>query len=166
MARVAEYPCWCNAQALFNVPAGSDPVALDMGSMGKGQVWVNGHHAGRFWSYRAYSGSCRRCSYAGTYREDQCMSNCGDLTQRWYVYVETAVACNMGSAATCQACFLTESTHGIFFTLALQVPRAAVVAEAEREPAGGAGGVRRRRPRRRRPRDTEHMNKASDTHCV
>ena len=84
-----------------------------MGSMGKGQMWVNGHHAGRYWSYRAYSGSCRRCSYAGTYREDQCMSNCGDLSQRWYVYVETSVACNMGSAATCQACFLTESTHDI-----------------------------------------------------
>ncbi|XP_066382457.1 beta-galactosidase 4-like [Miscanthus floridulus] len=71
-------------KALFNAPAGSDPVALDMGSMGKGQMWVNGHHAGRYWSYRAYSGSCRRCSYAGTYREDQCMSNCGDLSQRWY----------------------------------------------------------------------------------
>ncbi|XP_066325210.1 beta-galactosidase 4 [Miscanthus floridulus] len=71
-------------KALFNAPAGNDPVALDMGSMGKGQMWVNGHHAGRYWSYRAYSGSCRRCSYAGTYREDQCMSNCGDLSQRWY----------------------------------------------------------------------------------
>ncbi|EES06516.1 beta-galactosidase 4 isoform X2 [Sorghum bicolor] len=71
-------------KALFNAPAGSDPVALDMGSMGKGQIWVNGHHAGRYWSYRAYSGSCRRCSYAGTYREDQCLSNCGDISQRWY----------------------------------------------------------------------------------
>lgn len=79
-------PCLVyNAQALFNAPAGSDPVALDMGSMGKGQIWVNGHHIGRYWSYKAYSGRCRRCSYAGTYREDQCMSNCGDLSQRWYV---------------------------------------------------------------------------------
>ncbi|XP_062223712.1 beta-galactosidase 4 [Phragmites australis] len=71
-------------KAFFNAPAGSDPVALDMGSMGKGQIWVNGHHAGRYWSYKAYSGSCGRCSYAGTYHEDRCMSNCGDLSQRWY----------------------------------------------------------------------------------
>ncbi|KAL5670375.1 hypothetical protein ACJX0J_022596, partial [Zea mays] len=71
-------------KALFNAPAGSDPVALDMGSMGKGQVWVNGRHAGRYWSYRAHSRGCGRCSYAGTYREDQCTSNCGDLSQRWY----------------------------------------------------------------------------------
>ncbi|KAK3152512.1 hypothetical protein QOZ80_2BG0159990 [Eleusine coracana subsp. coracana] len=71
-------------KAFFNAPAGSDPVALDMGSMGKGQIWVNGHHAGRYWSYRAYSGSCGQCSYAGTYRQNRCMSNCGDLSQKWY----------------------------------------------------------------------------------
>ncbi|KAJ1278558.1 hypothetical protein BS78_04G088900 [Paspalum vaginatum] len=71
-------------KALFNAPAGRDPVALDMGSMGKGQMWVNGHHAGRYWAYRAGSGGCGRCSYAGTYREDRCLSSCGDLSQRWY----------------------------------------------------------------------------------
>ncbi|TVU33106.1 hypothetical protein EJB05_24891, partial [Eragrostis curvula] len=71
-------------KAFFNAPAGSDPVALDMGSMGKGQIWVNGHHAGRYWSYRANSGSCGRCSYAGTYHDKQCRSGCGDLSQRWY----------------------------------------------------------------------------------
>ncbi|OEL16736.1 Beta-galactosidase 4 [Dichanthelium oligosanthes] len=71
-------------KALFNAPAGSSPVALDMGSMGKGQMWVNGHHAGRYWSYRAGSGGCGRCRYAGTYREDRCLSSCGDLSQRWY----------------------------------------------------------------------------------
>ncbi|XP_066368874.1 uncharacterized protein [Miscanthus floridulus] len=38
-------------KAYFNAP-----VALDMGSMGKGQAWVNGHHIGRYWSYKA-SGS-------------------------------------------------------------------------------------------------------------
>ncbi|RCV04842.1 hypothetical protein SETIT_1G033600v2 [Setaria italica] len=71
-------------KALFNAPAGSSPVALDMGSMGKGQVWVNGHHAGRYWSYRAAAGGCGRCSYAGTYREGRCLSGCGDPSQRWY----------------------------------------------------------------------------------
>ncbi|KAF8691534.1 hypothetical protein HU200_040681 [Digitaria exilis] len=77
-------------KAFFNAPAGSSPVALDMGSMGKGQLWVNGHHAGRYWSYRAVvsgsgAGGCgRRCSYAGTYREGRCLSSCGELSQRWY----------------------------------------------------------------------------------
>uniref|UniRef100_A0A0D9YPE1 Beta-galactosidase n=1 Tax=Oryza glumipatula TaxID=40148 RepID=A0A0D9YPE1_9ORYZ len=70
-------------KAFFNAPAGNDPVALDMGSMGKGQLWVNGHHVGRYWSYKA-SGGCGGCSYAGTYHEDKCRSNCGDLSQRWY----------------------------------------------------------------------------------
>jgi hypothetical protein len=129
-------------------------VALDMGSMGKGQVWVNGRHAGRYWSYRAHSRGCGRCSYAGTYREDQCTSNCGDLSQRWYANL-----------------FRTESTRAWDFShlrcvgVALQVPRAAVVAEAEREPAGGAGGVRRR-PRRRQSRDTDYVNKAGERHAL
>ncbi|XP_062178882.1 beta-galactosidase 9 [Phragmites australis] len=70
-------------KAYFNAPAGNDPVALDMGSMGKGQIWVNGHHIGRYWSYKA-SGNCAGCSYAGTYSETKCLSNCGDISQRWY----------------------------------------------------------------------------------
>jgi hypothetical protein len=68
---------------LFNAPAGSDPVALDMGSMGKGQMWVNGHHVGRYWSYKAPAGGCGGCSYAGTYREGKCRSSCGEPSQRW-----------------------------------------------------------------------------------
>ncbi|CAM0946109.1 unnamed protein product [Alopecurus aequalis] len=71
-------------KALFNAPAGSDPVALDMGSMGKGQMWVNGHHVGRYWSYKAPAAGCGGCSYAGTYRENKCRSHCGELSQRWY----------------------------------------------------------------------------------
>ena len=72
------------SQAVFNAPAGSAPVALDMGSMGKGQVWVNGRHAGRYWSYRAGGGGCGRCGYAGAYREGRCLSGCGEPSQRWY----------------------------------------------------------------------------------
>uniref|UniRef100_A0ACD5ZFR6 Uncharacterized protein n=1 Tax=Avena sativa TaxID=4498 RepID=A0ACD5ZFR6_AVESA len=71
-------------KAFFNAPAGSDPVALDMGSMGKGQMWVNGHNVGRYWSYKAPSGGCGGCSYAGTYREHKCRSNCGEPSQTWY----------------------------------------------------------------------------------
>ncbi|XP_051199773.1 beta-galactosidase 9 [Lolium perenne] len=70
-------------KAYFAAPAGSAPVALDMGSMGKGQIWVNGHNAGRYWSYKA-SGSCGGCSYTGTYSETKCQTNCGDVSQRWY----------------------------------------------------------------------------------
>lgn len=70
-------------KAYFSAPAGGAPVALDMGSMGKGQIWVNGRNAGRYWSYKA-SGSCGGCSYTGTYSETKCQTNCGDISQRWY----------------------------------------------------------------------------------
>ncbi|WCJ39535.1 Beta-galactosidase [Euphorbia peplus] len=68
----------------FNAPAGNSPLALDMGSMGKGQVWINGQSVGRFWpSYKA-TGSCGFCNYAGTYNEKKCLTNCGEASQRWY----------------------------------------------------------------------------------
>ncbi|KAK6911894.1 Glycoside hydrolase 35, catalytic domain [Dillenia turbinata] len=68
----------------FNSPGGDEPLALDMGSMGKGQVWINGQNLGRFWpSYKA-SGSCGYCNYAGTFNEKKCQTNCGDASQRWY----------------------------------------------------------------------------------
>ncbi|KAG1334098.1 Beta-galactosidase 5 [Cocos nucifera] len=35
-------------RAYFDAPAGDDPLALDMGSMGKGQVWINGQSIGRY----------------------------------------------------------------------------------------------------------------------
>ncbi|TKY45370.1 Beta-galactosidase 16 [Spatholobus suberectus] len=36
-------------QTTFDAPAGNDPVALNLGSMGKGQAWVNGQNIGRYW---------------------------------------------------------------------------------------------------------------------
>ncbi|XP_042025331.1 beta-galactosidase 16-like [Salvia splendens] len=33
----------------FDAPKGNDPVALNLGSMGKGQVWINGESIGRYW---------------------------------------------------------------------------------------------------------------------
>ncbi|RWW39392.1 hypothetical protein BHE74_00055295 [Ensete ventricosum] len=33
----------------FDAPSGNDPVALNLSSMGKGQVWINGESIGRFW---------------------------------------------------------------------------------------------------------------------
>lgn len=77
--------CDCDRlQAYFNAPSGNAPVALDMGSMGKGQAWVNGHHIGRYWSYKASGGSCGGCSYTGTYSETKCQTSCGDISQRYY----------------------------------------------------------------------------------
>ncbi|WVZ21205.1 hypothetical protein V8G54_008527 [Vigna mungo] len=33
----------------FDTPEGDDPVVLDLGSMGKGEAWVNGQSIGRYW---------------------------------------------------------------------------------------------------------------------
>lgn len=71
-------------RTIFSAPAGNAPLALDMGSMGKGQVWVNGQSIGRYWPAYKASGSCGYCSYTGTYSEKKCLSNCGEASQRWY----------------------------------------------------------------------------------
>ncbi|KAJ0087018.1 hypothetical protein Patl1_09217 [Pistacia atlantica] len=70
-------------KAYFDAPAGNDPLALDMRSMGKGQVWINGESIGRYWMAYA-KGDCNTCSYAGTYRPNKCLRGCGRPTQRWY----------------------------------------------------------------------------------
>ncbi|XP_028116833.1 beta-galactosidase 5-like [Camellia sinensis] len=44
-------------KAYFNAPDGDEPLALDMGSMGKGQVWINGQSIGRYWTAFA-TGNC------------------------------------------------------------------------------------------------------------
>ncbi|GAB2268414.1 hypothetical protein Dimus_003376 [Dionaea muscipula] len=68
----------------FDAPVGNDPLALDMNTMGKGQVWVNGQSIGRHWPAYKASGDCRPCSYSGWYDENKCLSNCGQASQRWY----------------------------------------------------------------------------------
>ncbi|XP_059633099.1 beta-galactosidase [Cornus florida] len=68
----------------FNAPAGNEPLALDMNSMGKGLVWINGENIGRHWAgYKAH-GNCGNCNYAGIFTEKKCLSNCGQASQRWY----------------------------------------------------------------------------------
>ncbi|GJX17753.1 beta-galactosidase 3, partial [Tanacetum coccineum] len=37
-------------KATFNAPMGGDPLPLDLSSMGKGQVWINGQSIGRYWT--------------------------------------------------------------------------------------------------------------------
>ncbi|KAI9194696.1 hypothetical protein LWI28_008308 [Acer negundo] len=68
----------------FDAPDGLDPVALDLGSMGKGQAWVNGHHIGRYWTKVAPKEGCQTCDYRGAYHSDKCTTNCGKPTQIWY----------------------------------------------------------------------------------
>ncbi|KAL7206777.1 hypothetical protein ACSBR2_019481 [Camellia fascicularis] len=70
-------------KAYFSTPDGDEPLALDMGSMGKGQVWINGESIGRYWTIYA-NGNCSQCSYSGTFRPTKCQLGCGQPTQRWY----------------------------------------------------------------------------------
>lgn len=72
-------------QTMFDAPKGTDPVAIYLGSMGKGQAWVNGNLIGRYWSLVAPESGCpSSCNYPGAYSESKCQSNCGMPTQSWY----------------------------------------------------------------------------------
>ncbi|XP_022867803.1 beta-galactosidase-like [Olea europaea var. sylvestris] len=71
-------------KATFNAPAGNDPLALDMISMGKGEIWINGEGIGRHWPGYIAKGNCGACNYAGTFKETKCQSGCGQPSQRWY----------------------------------------------------------------------------------
>ncbi|GMP77971.1 hypothetical protein CsSME_00034069 [Camellia sinensis var. sinensis] len=69
----------------FDAPVGTEPVALNLESMGKGQAWVNGHHIGRYWTLVAPKDGCQEiCDYRGTYNSDKCTTGCGKPTQIWY----------------------------------------------------------------------------------
>lgn len=70
-------------KAYFDAPGGNEPLALDMRSMGKGQVWINGQSIGRYWLSYA-KGDCSSCGYPGTFRPPKCQLGCGQPTQRWY----------------------------------------------------------------------------------
>ncbi|KAF3772485.1 Beta-galactosidase 15 [Nymphaea thermarum] len=57
-------------KATFSAPDGADPVAIDLGSMGKGQAWVNGKSIGRYWTIVAPKHGCpSHCDYRGAYNE-------------------------------------------------------------------------------------------------
>ncbi|KAG8491483.1 hypothetical protein CXB51_014688 [Gossypium anomalum] len=68
----------------FDAPGGNEPLGLDMSSMGKGQVWINGQSIGRHWPGYIAHGNCDACDYAGTYSDQKCRTNCGEPSQRWY----------------------------------------------------------------------------------
>ncbi|XP_011093727.1 beta-galactosidase [Sesamum indicum] len=68
----------------FDAPEGSDPLAIDMISMGKGEIWINGQSIGRHWPGYKAKGSCGECNYAGTFSEKKCQRGCDQPSQRWY----------------------------------------------------------------------------------
>ncbi|KAG8376142.1 hypothetical protein BUALT_Bualt09G0032500 [Buddleja alternifolia] len=71
-------------KTIFNAPRGNDPLAVDMMSMGKGEIWINGQSIGRHWPGYIAQGTCGRCNYAGTFNETKCQTNCGQPSQKWY----------------------------------------------------------------------------------
>lgn len=73
-------------KTVFDAPFGDGPVALDLGSMGKGEIWLNGRSLGRYWpAFHANMKGCSdRCDYRGTYSSTKCLTGCGQPTQRWY----------------------------------------------------------------------------------
>ncbi|CAN1258350.1 unnamed protein product [Linum perenne] len=71
-------------KSTFNAPEGNEPVALDMISMGKGQIWINGQGIGRYWPAYNAQGNCGECHYGGYFTEKKCLTGCGKPTQRWY----------------------------------------------------------------------------------
>ncbi|PHT78445.1 Beta-galactosidase [Capsicum annuum] len=59
-------------KAIFNSPGGNEPLPLDMVSMGKRQIWINGEGVGRHWPGYTAQGDCSKCNYAGTFNEKKC----------------------------------------------------------------------------------------------
>lgn len=70
-------------------PLAIDVVNSESGySLGKGAMWLNGFHLGRFWDVSARDvpacESCDSSSYVGGYNADSCRTGCGDPSQRLY----------------------------------------------------------------------------------
>ncbi|KAJ1822251.1 Beta-galactosidase-1-like protein [Coemansia sp. RSA 2599] len=63
--------------------------AIDMSSMTKGQLWINGHHLGRYWLRRAPERKnykpCQVCDFGGWFWPDNvCRQRCGEYSQQYY----------------------------------------------------------------------------------
>ncbi|KAH9757097.1 Beta-galactosidase 16 [Citrus sinensis] len=56
--------CSWGYQTTFRAPAGNDPIALNLQSMGKGEAWVNGQSIGRYWvSFKTSKGNPSQTRY-------------------------------------------------------------------------------------------------------
>ncbi|XP_048591521.1 beta-galactosidase 15-like [Brassica napus] len=75
-------------KATFKAPLGNDPVVVDLLGLGKGTAWVNGNNIGRYWPafISSENGCAAKCNYRGPYHAEKCLTNCGEPTQRWYVF--------------------------------------------------------------------------------
>ena len=67
---------------------GNDPVVVDLMGLGKGTAWVNGNNIGRYWPafISSENGCDANCNYRGAYHAEKCLTNCGEPTQRWYIF--------------------------------------------------------------------------------
>ncbi|KAL2630274.1 hypothetical protein R1flu_014960 [Riccia fluitans] len=74
-------------KTMIDAPTGNGPVALDLGSMGKGMAGINGISIGRYWTLKQQpspgSDCTETCDYRGSYFSDKCTTGCGE-TARWY----------------------------------------------------------------------------------
>jgi hypothetical protein len=75
-------------KVVIEPPSGSEPVGLDMISMGKGMAWLNGEEIGRYWPRIARKNSpndecVKECDYRGKFMPDKCLTGCGEPSQRW-----------------------------------------------------------------------------------
>ncbi|VFR02469.1 unnamed protein product [Cuscuta campestris] len=72
-------------KSYFDEPEGDEPLGLNMGSMGKGQVWINGQSIGRYWTTKA-TGNCttNNGGYTGRYKPLRNQVGCGYPTQQFY----------------------------------------------------------------------------------
>ncbi|KAF7805570.1 beta-galactosidase 8-like [Senna tora] len=73
-------------QSFFAAPSGSNPVAIDLTGMGKGEAWINGQSIGRFWPtlVAPNNGCTEACDYRGSYSQTKCLKNCGQPSQSLY----------------------------------------------------------------------------------
>nr|KAJ0216962.1 hypothetical protein LSAT_V11C300124710 [Lactuca sativa] len=80
-------------KSIFIAPEGKGPLSLNLGSMGKGEAWVNGQSIGRYWStYLSPSTGCtNNCDYRGTYNAQKCQKKCGQPAQNLYHVPRTLV---------------------------------------------------------------------------
>jgi len=87
-AAAEAYPLTWWSRTFGAVPAswGDAPVAIALDGMDKGNVWVNGHSLGRYWTLLASKlipeENCS--SYVGTYLPMRCLTGVGELSQRFY----------------------------------------------------------------------------------
>ncbi|GLJ24399.1 hypothetical protein SUGI_0466000 [Cryptomeria japonica] len=69
----------------IDAPEGDGPISLDLRSMGKGQIWINGESVGRYWIiFLVPLGDCSTCDYRGSWNLKKCATNCGQPSQTLY----------------------------------------------------------------------------------